>query len=237
MICRQCRTSLLSRLVIQSPTPVSTSTCSRAIQRGQLRNYSLPGPPPAPRQPGPSEKPITIPSAISSASPGVSQPLSTPEGVHVDVNPEKPKKPATQREPSSCPPGTKLQGLNYFKNKPDLFALDDSEYPEWLWTLLDDKKNQSKTDMGGVDVSTLNKKQRKRHEKKMAALAASLPRKIPVHEQATDITPAPYNRTDGSQRDIIAEAAESLEKRSEITKSARAARRKGIREANFLRGL
>ncbi|GAD97221.1 conserved hypothetical protein [Paecilomyces variotii No. 5] len=233
MICRQCRTSLLSRLVIQSPT---ASTCSRPIQRGQLRNYSLPGPPPAPRQPGPSEKPITVPSAISSASPGISQPLSTPEGVHVDVNPEKPKKPATQREPSSCPPGTKLQGLNYFKNKPDLFALDDSEYPDWLWGLLDEKK-QSKTEMGGVDVSTLNKKQRKRHEKKMAALAASLPRKIPIHEQATDITPAPYNRTDGSEKDIITEAAESLEKRSEITKSARAARRKGIREANFLRGL
>lgn len=83
----------------------------------------------------------------------------------------------------------------------------------------------------------MNKKQRKRHEKKMAALAATQPRKIPVHEQATDITPAPYNRTDSGPTDIVAEAAASLEKRSEITKSAREARRKGIRESNFLRGL
>lgn len=83
----------------------------------------------------------------------------------------------------------------------------------------------------------LNKKQRKRHEKKMAALAASLPRKIPLHEQATDITPAPYNIKGETPSDLIAQAADSLEKRSAIRKSAREARRKGIREANFLRGL
>jgi hypothetical protein len=26
------------------------------------------------------------------------------------------------------------------KNKPDLVALDDSEYPSWLWKILDDGK-------------------------------------------------------------------------------------------------
>lgn len=83
----------------------------------------------------------------------------------------------------------------------------------------------------------MTKKQRKRYEKKMAALAASQPPKVPLHEQSIDITPAPYNRTDDGPKDIVAEAAESLEKRAEITKSAREARRKGIRESNFLRGL
>jgi large subunit ribosomal protein L54 len=84
----------------------------------------------------------------------------------------------------------------------------------------------------------MNKKQRKRHDKKMAALAATQPRKIPLHEQATDIIPADYNveQQDGP-RDIVAEAAAGLEKKEEITKSAREARRKGIRESNFLRGL
>ncbi|KAB8237076.1 hypothetical protein ETB97_006606 [Aspergillus alliaceus] len=242
MICQRCRTSLLSRLQPQHTVAFSASLCARQlpIHRSQFRNYSDGKPtvsatPPSsvPRQPVASD--ITIPSAISSATPGVSQPLSTPEEVHIDA-PTKPTKAAAERPPSSCPAGTKLNGLNYFKNKPDVVALEDSEYPEWLWSLLDDAKKQSKSE-GGVDPSTLNKKQRKRYEKKMAARAATLPPKIPVHHHATDITPAPYNRGDQATDDLLAEAAESLEKRSEITKSAREARRKAIREANFLRGL
>lgn len=80
--------------------------------------------------------------------------MSTPEGVHTDANPAKPTKPV-ERPPSSCPAGTKLQGLNYFKNKPDLVALEDSEYPEWLWSLLDDAKKQAKSE-GGVDPSSMS---------------------------------------------------------------------------------
>ena len=41
---------------------------------------------------------------------------------------------------SSCPPGTVLNGLNYFKGKTDPVALPDNEYPEWLWTCLDVQK-------------------------------------------------------------------------------------------------
>lgn len=85
--------------------------------------------------------------------------------------------------------------------------------------------------------SALNKKQRKKYDKKMAALAANLPRKIPVHEQSLDITPANYNSEQDAPRDVVAEAADSFAKRETITKSAREARRKGIRESNFLRGL
>ncbi|GFF54636.1 hypothetical protein IFM61392_00873 [Aspergillus lentulus] len=247
MICRRCRTSILSQLQSQ-PTvswTASASSCTRQlpIHRSQFRSYSdgkptvfASPPPPTPRQPVGAD--ITIPSAISSATPGVSQPLSTPEeSVHVDVNPEKPApatvKAAAERTPSIAPAGTKLNGLNYFKNKPDVFALEDSEYPDWLWGLLEDGKKAKKE--GGVDPSTLNKKQRKRYEKKMAARAATLPPQIPVHHHATDITPAEYNG--GRAEDVLALAAESIEKRTEITKSARDARRKAIREANFLRGL
>ncbi|GIJ87431.1 hypothetical protein Asppvi_006337 [Aspergillus pseudoviridinutans] len=240
MICRRCRTSILSQLQPQPTVSWTASSCARQlpVQRSQFRTYSdgkptvfATPPPPAPRQPVGGD--ITIPSAISSATPGVSQPLSTPEGVHVDVNPEKPVKVAAERTPSIAPAGTKLNGLNYFKNKPDVFALEDSEYPEWLWTLLEDGSKAKKE--GGVDPSTLNKKQRKRYEKKMAARAATLPPQIPVHHHANDITPAEYNR-EGAE-DLFALAAESIEKRTEITKSARDARRKAIREANFLRGL
>jgi large subunit ribosomal protein L54 len=46
---------------------------------------------------------------------------------------------------SSCPAGTPLNGLNYFKNKSDPVALPDEEYPEWLWKCLEVQK---KTDTG-----------------------------------------------------------------------------------------
>ncbi|KAK1138643.1 hypothetical protein N8T08_002138 [Aspergillus melleus] len=244
MICQRCRTSILSRLQPQTSIAWSAPSCTRQlpIQRSLFRNYSsdgkptvsAPPPPPSPRQPVAGD--ISIPSAVSSATPGVSQPLSTPEGIHTDVNPEKPTKPTPRPTQSSCPAGSMLHGLNYFKNKPNVVAREDSEYPDWLWTLLDDSKKSKKSE-GGVDPSTLNKKQRKRYEKKMSARAALLPPQIPIHHHATDITPAEYNRSESATESILDEAAQSLDKRAEITKSARDARRKAIREANFLRGL
>ncbi|GAN10568.1 conserved hypothetical protein [Mucor ambiguus] len=51
----------------------------------------------------------------------------------------------TQRKPSSAPKGTVLKGIQYLKDKQDPVALDDSEYPEWLWDLLDEKKQKQKT--------------------------------------------------------------------------------------------
>ena len=82
----------------------------------------------------------------------------------------------------------------------------------------------------------MNKKQRKRHERKMAARIAALPTEIPVHHQAVDITPASYNRDD-TPVDSLTEVAETDEKRTQVTKSAREARRQEIKESNFLRGL
>lgn len=41
---------------------------------------------------------------------------------------------------SGTPAGTPLKNINYFKNKSDPIALEDSEYPDWLWTLLEGGK-------------------------------------------------------------------------------------------------
>ncbi|PKY05957.1 hypothetical protein P168DRAFT_303651 [Aspergillus campestris IBT 28561] len=235
MICQRCRTGILSRLQ-QPQTAVSWSGARQfPLQRyqHQARSYSdgkptvsATPPPPAPRQPVTDD--VSIPSAVSSATPGVSQPLSTPGEVH--ISPSQKKTPKQERPPSWCIAGSRMTGLNYFKNKPDVLALEDSEYPEWLWSLLDGGKSEKK---GGVDPNTLNKAQRKRYDKKMAARAATLPPKIPVHHHATDLTPA----QEEASKDLLSRATESLEKREDITKSARDARRKAIREANFLRGL
>ncbi|KAA8645892.1 hypothetical protein EYZ11_002034 [Aspergillus tanneri] len=243
MICHRCRTNILSQLQpLQHTFAWSASACARQlpVHRSQFRKYSdgnptvSATPPPAPRRPVAGD--IIIPSAVSPAPLEVSQPLSTPEEAHTNAAPPKPTKPTTERVKSSCAAGDKLHGLNYFKNKPDVLALEDSEYPDWLWKLLDGADKKSKSE-GGVDPSTLNKKQRKRYEKKMAARAATLPPKIPVHHHASDITPAEYNRSKATAETLLDEATHSIEKRAEITKSARDARRKGIREANFLRGL
>lgn len=162
MICKSCRSSILR---LQQPQTATWTTFSATrqlpIARNQFRFYSdnganpsvaAPPSPPNPRQPASGD--VTIPSAISSATPGVSQPLSTPEGVHVDVQPGAATKPTIQRPPSSCPAGTKLNGLNYFKNKPDVLAKEDSEYPDWLWDLLSDSSKQAKSEKGGVDPSS-----------------------------------------------------------------------------------
>ncbi|CAG8541370.1 10274_t:CDS:2 [Ambispora gerdemannii] len=43
---------------------------------------------------------------------------------------------------SAAPAGTVLQGINYLKDGTDPIALPDHEYPEWLWEILDEKKQK-----------------------------------------------------------------------------------------------
>ena len=71
----------------------------------------------------------------------------------------------------------------------------------------------------------MTKKQRSKHMKKRQALLSILPKKVPPHEQSTDLT-GPG-----------ASPVEHLEKRQEVVKSAREARRKGVRERNYLGGM
>ncbi|EEB06656.1 ribosomal protein subunit L37 [Schizosaccharomyces japonicus yFS275] len=44
------------------------------------------------------------------------------------------------RPPSSTVAGTIMKGLSIHKNEPDPVAKEDNEYPDWLWTLLDETK-------------------------------------------------------------------------------------------------
>jgi large subunit ribosomal protein L54 len=71
----------------------------------------------------------------------------------------------------------------------------------------------------------MTKKQRAKYERKQERIRQSLPAQIPLHEQSTDLT-APG-----------ASAQESLAKRQALTKSQRDARRKSIRESNFLKAM
>lgn len=70
----------------------------------------------------------------------------------------KPKTQATSeiRKPrklqSSVAAGYELRGLGYTKAKPLIKAKEDHEYPDWLWTLLDDsgKLGETKVDLSGM---------------------------------------------------------------------------------------
>lgn len=48
-----------------------------------------------------------------------------------------------------------MTGLNFFKNKPEVVALDDSEYPDWLWGLLPNAKDQQTATSSKVDLSSM----------------------------------------------------------------------------------
>lgn len=115
-----------------------------------------------------------------------------------------------------------LQGLGYTKAKPQILAKEDEEYPEWLWSVLDEKGGAAGV---GVDVAALTKKQRAKYDRKQSKLMKEVLPSIPVHEQSKDLT-KPGD-----------DAVTSLDRRQEIVRSSRVARRKGIREDNFLRGL
>jgi large subunit ribosomal protein L54 len=53
---------------------------------------------------------------------------------------------------SSCPAGTTLTGLNYFKGKTDPVAKPDGEYPDWLWRCLEvQKKTTEETEADAGD--------------------------------------------------------------------------------------
>ncbi|GAA5832072.1 hypothetical protein JCM11251_002807 [Rhodosporidiobolus azoricus] len=73
---------------------------------------------------------------------------------------------------SSCPAGTVMKGLNYIKDGQDPVALEDSEYPAWLWTLANEAaptklgKNAS-----AGEVLAAEKKELKRQRK--AAIKAA----------------------------------------------------------------
>nr|XP_019008453.1 50S small subunit ribosomal protein L37 [Kwoniella pini CBS 10737]OCF47234.1 50S small subunit ribosomal protein L37 [Kwoniella pini CBS 10737] len=54
----------------------------------------------------------------------------------------KPKK--SSKVISAAPAGTKLTGLSILKDKPDPIALEDDQYPTWLWNLLEDTSKAHK---------------------------------------------------------------------------------------------
>ena len=56
------------------------------------------------------------------------------------------------RTPSSVPAGTVLKGLNFMKNRQDPVAMEDKEYPDWLWGVLKSGKEEGDAGEGEGDL-------------------------------------------------------------------------------------
>ena len=130
MICRRC-----IRLLSQ-PSPHSTALRTLTTTSKLLHPES---PPPATSTS--AAQPFSTPFTPSPAkTPGIpSSPSPTPGAA----------KKASARPPSSVPAGTPLRGLGYIKGQEGPLAKEDSEYPDWLWGLLDSKSNESEEGKAG----------------------------------------------------------------------------------------
>ena len=217
MLCLPCRRALLQRISssarFASRTPPLQTSRNAATVSGTSNAAST--------QP-PESTPLsdTTPAALSSPASGATQPLSTPHILTTKTTSTSGAKQTKLR--GSLTGGTVLHGVSFLKSRATVHAKEDDEYPPWLWTLLDSKNAGGETK---ADISALTNKQRAKHDRKQERLRAALPKQIPVHEQSNDLT--------GPMDD----ATVSLERRQEITKTSRVARRKGIREDNFLRSM
>ncbi len=90
------------------------------------------------------------PDTAAAAASGASTPaLTDPLG-----NTDEPARPTL----SSCPAGTVLNGLSYFKGKTVPVARADDEYPAWLWKCLEItvKKEETADADGGDEFCALS---------------------------------------------------------------------------------
>lgn len=80
----------------------------------------------------------------TTSSSSVTQPLNAPLGpspTRLDSTQSSSEIVAPSRYiSSSVPAGAPLKGLNYFKGKEDPVAMEDRQYPEWLWSVLSIKE-------------------------------------------------------------------------------------------------
>lgn len=63
---------------------------------------------------------------------------------------------------SSCPAGTVMKGLNIMKDGTDPIAMNDEEYPSWLWELKARKKREWITEEDKLSLGYLRSESREK---------------------------------------------------------------------------
>ncbi|KAF2459959.1 mitochondrial ribosomal protein L37-domain-containing protein [Lineolata rhizophorae] len=185
----------------------------------------------APRTGDASSRQPPVATSTAAAQP-FSTPL-TPSPAAEGVLAKKPVKKSSTIVMSSVAAGVPLRGLNFEKGKLDPLAMEDSEYPDWLWTLLDKKKKAKGVFEGAeADLYSKSNKQRREAAKKLRKQQLKNPEllapKVPVYEQTIDLPAG-----DGSVEGAILAG----EVRDGLTKGMRVKRRGDIKEKNYLKAM
>lgn len=130
MICQRC-VQRLARRAHESQRGFSHSTATRAQAVSAQETTASHG--------RPNDKPAAT---LTSATQPFSTPLSaSPTRLKLDLPIETKQSKQAVKIVSSVAAGTVLKGLNFMKNKQDPVALEDHEYPAWLWTALHNKRD------------------------------------------------------------------------------------------------
>ena len=126
MICRRCLLRLTARR--NGTTPTTRTLTQSSGQSAQVVTANTT----TATNPRPHDRP-------AATSTSAAQPFSAGSipGVEPEAQRSHGKK---ERVKSSVAAGTVLKGLNFMKNAQDPVALEDEEYPEWLWSALERKK-------------------------------------------------------------------------------------------------
>ncbi|CAG8959919.1 hypothetical protein HYFRA_00012636 [Hymenoscyphus fraxineus] len=217
MICRSCLLRGISKPLTHPSRP------SHQILRALSTSTSSTPAPSTPPSPSPPTLTTPLPNPLSAS-------LGTPKS--------KPK--TTVLPISSAPAGKILKGINYIQGRDDPVALKEEEYPEWLWRILDAKKDvdgKGEEEAGGDEFSKskkLRRKAAKRQRKLEAALLASgdtslFEPKIPLTQQSIDLPSNAEGTVEG--------AMDAVGAREEIRKAMRRERRQGIKTKNYLRSM
>lgn len=133
------------------------------------------------------------------------------------------------RRPSSLPPRVRWRGSGHGRSDQNKRSIPSLPFPS-LYNVSSLQNHTPSTRpfrplFANLPPAALTRKQRIKATRKQSKLLKDITPSIPIHEQSKDLT------VEGD------DAVVSLERRSEIIKSSRVARRKDIRENNFLRGL
>ena len=146
MICSSCRRSFLSRMrSFETQSATSISVLRVAPYTTATANTASGKAPSSIIIDGPNSSQAQV-----SNSSGEPQEPSSMAKLHVGVTKEL-KKPTKLK--SSVAGGQELKGLGYTKANPRIIAKEDHEYPDWLWTLLDEFKT---TGDANVDTSSMS---------------------------------------------------------------------------------
>ena len=134
MICRRCLLHAAKRDASFHTSRSISSSTFRAAEAVSAQVTTATNP-----------RPHGKPAATSTSA---AQPFSEPLAYSPQLTEDLPIERGQSKKPlkvqSSVPAGTVLKGLNFMKNKQDPIALEDHEYPEWLWGVLEKRVDGGK---------------------------------------------------------------------------------------------